>query len=237
MTPGILRAADATRRTDSVFYTGMSVAAAIIVLVGFAPTYYLRPQYTPEALPIHLHVHGVLFSAWIVLIVVQASLVAAGRTRWHRTLGPWAVVLAAVAAAAGGRAGLMTASREAVFDVEAARAFLTIPLFSMATFSLLVGAGVLWRQRAKAHKRLMLLATISILDAPIARWPGAPGATGVTLIVASFIAAGIIYDVVSRRRVHPAYLWGGTLVVMSQVLRPTVGQADVWQSLAALLIE
>jgi hypothetical protein len=237
MTPGMLRAADAPRRTDSLFYTGMSIAAASVVLVGFAPTYYLRPQFTPEPLPVHLHVHGVLFSSWIGLMVVQAALVATGRTQWHRTLGPWAAGVAALVAAAGVRAGIMTASREAAFDVQAARAFLTIPLFSMATFSLLVAAGVAGRNRPQAHKRLMLLATISVLDAPIARWPGAPGAAVVTLVVASFIAAGIVYDVISRRRVHRAYLWGGALVVVSQMLRPSVGQTDAWQSLATLLIE
>ena len=237
MTPGIMRGADAPRRSDSLFYTGMSIAAAIVVLVGFAPTYYLRPQFTLEPLPPHLHIHGVLFSAWIGLMILQSALIAARRTAWHRRIGPWAAAVAGLTVAAGVRAGILTASREAAFDAEAARAFLAVPLSSMAVFSVLVAAGILWRKRPQVHKRLMLLSTISILDAPIARWPGAPGATGVTLLVALLVTAGVGYDAVSRRRVHPAYLWGGALVVVSLVLRPAIGRTDAWHNLAALLID
>jgi hypothetical protein len=146
-------------------------------------------------------------------------------------------VLAALVAAAGTTAGIMTARREAAAGLEdAARAFLTIPILSILVFSGLVAAAVIARGRAQAHKRLMLLATLSILDAPIARWPGAPGALGVFVLVDLFVAVAILYDVVSRRRVHPAYLWGGAIIVAGQTLRDPIGHLAAWHAVARALI-
>ena len=83
----------------------------------------------------------------------------------------------------------------------------------MTVFLALVAAAVALRSRPQTHKRLMLLATINLLDAPIARWPGAPGLTAVYVLVDLFIVAAILYDLATRRRVDPAYVWGGALVV------------------------
>ena len=70
----------AQRRTlDRAFYTGMALAATLSVFVGFARTYYLRPQFQTTPLPLYLHIHGAVFTAWMVLFVVQTSLVAARR--------------------------------------------------------------------------------------------------------------------------------------------------------------
>jgi hypothetical protein len=215
----------------------MALCAAVVVLVGFSPTFYLRDRAAVGPLAAHLQVHGILFSAWIGLLVLQAALVALRHTSWHRTLGWGGAVLAGLVATAGTTAGLLTARREAAGGLQdAAEAFLTVPLSSMLVFAALVAAAVAVRGRPQAHKRLMLLATISILDAPIARWPGAPGAVGVFVLVDLFIVAAVLYDIVSRRSVHPAYLWGGAIVVASQVLREPVGRSDAWHALARVLI-
>jgi hypothetical protein len=215
----------------------MSFAAAVIVLVGFAPTYYLRARYVAEPLSPLLQLHGALFSCWILLVVVQTMLVAARRVSWHRVLGGAGAVLAALVVVAGTFAGIVTARREAANGLEdAARAFLTIPLFSMTVFAGLVFAGIASRSRPQTHKRLMLLATISILDAPLARWPGAPGATGVALLVGLLVAGAMVYDVVTRGRVHRAYLWGGAAVILNQWLRDIVGQTSAWAWFAGTII-
>jgi hypothetical protein len=116
------------------------------------------------------------------------------------------------------------------------RAFMTTPILSMTCFLILVAAAIVYRTRPQTHKRLMLLATINLLDAPIARWPGAPGPTAVYVLVDLFIVGGLLYDLVTRRRVDPAYIWGGAIVVAGQVLREVVGQTAAWQALARALI-
>ena len=230
MAAGIVQSARRPARSDRLFYTGMAVTAALVVLVGFAPTYYLRSTVSRGTLPALLQAHGALFSAWIVLMVVQATLIARQRTDVHRALGWVGAALAALVATAGVTAGLATARREA------ARAFLTIPMFSMVVFAGLVAAAIVCRRRPQAHKRLMLLATISILDAPIARWPGAPGALGVSLLVDLFVVVAMAYDFLSRRRVHPAYIVGGAIIAGNQALRDVVGRSDAWQAVARALI-
>jgi hypothetical protein len=82
----------------------------------------------------------------------------------------------------------------------------------------------------------MLLATINLLDAPIARWPGATAETPVYVLVDLFIVAGILYDLATRRRVDPAYVWGGAVVVAGQMLRDPVGWSAAWNAIARALI-
>jgi hypothetical protein len=102
-----------------------------------------------------------------------------------------------------------------------------------------VGAAIVRRRDSQAHKRLMLLATISILDAAVARlpleflrtsnWNYLP-ATDVFLLTA------VLYDVASRRSVHRAYVWGGLVLIAEQALRIPVGETAAWQTLAAAII-
>jgi hypothetical protein len=215
----------------------MAIAVALVVLVGFARTYYLRSQYFGQGLPLYLHVHGAVFTAWIALLVVQTMLVATRRTPLHRIVGWVGAGLAALVMIVGvttailfGRANIEAGRGDEV------RAFMTTPILSMTCFLILVAAAIVYRTRPQTHKRLMLLATINLLDAPIARWPGAPGPTAVYVLVDLFIVGGLLYDLVTRRRVDPAYIWGGAIVVAGQVLREVVGQTAAWQALARALI-
>ena len=97
----------------------------------------------------------------------------------------------------------------------------------------LVAAAASYRRHPQTHKRLMLLATISLLDAPIARLPFAiVSATtwGHYVFTDLFIVAAIGYDLLTRRRVDRAYLWGGLLIVIGQVLRTPIGETTAWHS-------
>ena len=84
------------RRQDHVFYTSMAAVVTGIVFVGFGPTFYLRPHFTSRPLPTLLVVHGLLFSSWIVLLLLQSSLVAAGRILLHRRIGVLGGIVAAL---------------------------------------------------------------------------------------------------------------------------------------------
>ena len=235
---GRLPAAHGAGLYDRHFYTGMALAAAVIVFVGFAPTYFLRANPTP--LPAYLHVHGFLFTAWIALFIAQTSLVASRRTHVHRRLGWGMAGLAAVMVVVGTTAGIWSMRRqvEAGF-AQQAQAFLTTPLFSMVAFAVLVATAIRLRRDPQTHKRLMLLATISILDAAVARLPFAFLRTSNWNYLPAtdvFLAAAILYDVASRRTVHPAYIWGGLLLVIEQALRIPVGETAAWQAIARTLI-
>ena len=218
----------------------MAVAIAVTVLVGFAPTFYLRAR-TPSlaALPLFLQIHGVAFTGWILLFAVQEGLVAAGRIDRHRQLGWAGAALAAAMVVSGTSSGVLSMRREfaAGYEQEAA-AFLLTPFSAMLVFAALVAAAIVWRRRPETHKRLMLLATISLLDAAIARWPVSFSADWILLAATDlFIVAAMAFDLATRRRVAAAYLWGGTLVVAGQALRVLGGPTDTWRAVARQFLQ
>lgn len=224
---------------DRQFYTGMALAAAVVVFVGFSPTFFLRARYTPTELPLYLIVHGVLFTTWIALFIAQTSLVAARRTDVHRKLGWATAALAAVMVVVGTTAGIVSMQGHFPDQGNAALSFLTTPLFSMVMFATFVAAAITYRRDPQTHKRLMLLATISILDAAVARLPFEFLRTSSWNYLPTtdvFLLAAILYDLASRRRVHPAYLWGGLVLVIEQSLRIPVGETAAWMAIARALI-
>lgn len=242
---GVLRAPGRTvGRYDRLFYTAMAVAMGLTVLTGFASTYYLRlfgggPKATLSGGPFTplVHLHGALFTAWMLLFVVQTALVAGRRVAVHRRLGVAGAVLAAAMAAVGVMTAIATAARGSAPAGMDPLAFLVIPLFDIVLFVTFVTAALVRRREKEAHKRLMLLAYISIVVAAVARLPGVlplgpPGFFGLTLL---FVAAGAIYDVVSRGRVHHVYRWGGALIVVSIPLRLAISTTAVWRAFAAML--
>jgi hypothetical protein len=218
----------------------MALAAAGDVVVGFAPTYFLRASYQSTPLPTYLQVHGFLFTAWTALFLAQTSLVAARQTRVHRRLG-WAMAaLAVVMVVMGTTAGIWSMRRQVEAGLaQQAQAFLTTPLFSMVAFAGFVAAAITFRRDPQTHKRLMLLATIGILDAAVARLPLDVLRTSSWAYLPAtdiLLAAAILYDVVTRRTVHRAYVWGGVLLVIEQALRIPIGETAAWQALARALI-
>ncbi|PYQ50277.1 MAG: hypothetical protein DMF78_16115 [Acidobacteria bacterium] len=116
--------------------------------------------------------------------------------------------------------------------------FLAIPIFDMVVFSALVATALLMRRDKETHKRLMLLAFISIVVAAVARLPGMLPRGPLAFFGAGylFILVAVIYDLVSRRRVHKAYLWGGALLVASVPLRLIISGTGAWRAFAEFLI-
>jgi hypothetical protein len=219
----------------------MAVTIAAVVFAGFSRTYYLRRFYRPESLPFLLHLHGFVFTAWLLLLFVQTSLVTAGRTDIHRRLGVFGGVLAAVMIVVGYATAIHGARRDVALVGNPGLAFLVIPLGDLLNFATLVGAALLYRRRKpEIHKRLMLCATIAILAPAIGRFPFAFIQHGSPMVVwgladLAFVAC-ISYDWVSRKRVHPAYIWGGLLVVLSQPLRLALAGTSFWLTFTRWLI-
>jgi hypothetical protein len=227
------------RARDRWFYSGMALAIAVTVFAGFAPTYYLRPYFHPQPLRPLLHLHGLIFTAWVLLLLMQTSLVAARRTDVHRRLGLAAMALVPLMLLVGATTAVVRAKEG--FTPPGGpppQVFLVIPLFDMVIFGVLAGAALALRRRSDTHKRLMLLATIGLLAAPIARLPfallraGPPAFFGLTDL---FVLACVAYDLATRRRVQPATAWGAGLIVASQPFRLWLGGTSAWLGFAGWL--
>jgi hypothetical protein len=227
------------RRRERWFYISMSIAALITVFAGFAPTYYLRPYFNTAPLMPLLHVHGIVFTSWLVLFLIQTTLVAAHRTDIHRRLGILGGVIATLMILIGASTAVIRASQGATpVPGVSPLSFLVVPLGDISVFAILVGAGFYYRRRPDVHKRLMLLATVSILAAAIARLPfaimqaGPPAFFGITDL---FVLACILYDLITLKRVHRATALAALLIIASQPLRLMLAGTHVWLAFAGWL--
>jgi hypothetical protein len=214
---------------------------ALAALVGFGPTYYFKafgqgPLTTLSGGPVTplVHVHSALFSAWVLLFIVQTALVAQHRVAVHRRLGIAGGVLAALMVVAGSLSAVKLAARGSAPAGIDPLSFLMIPLSDMLFFGGFVAAALYFRANREAHKRLMLLAYVSIIVAAVARFPGVLplGPLAFFGLAFLFIVAGIIFDLRTRGRVHPVYVWGGTLLLVSVPLRLALSTTDAWKAFA-----
>jgi len=228
------------RVSDRRLYILAAIVTPLIVLAGFARTYYLKPFFGTPDLPNRIvQLHGIVMTAWVLLFIVQISLVATRRTRVHQRLGIAGGVLAALVVIIGVLTALYAAAR-GVTPGPSPLAFLVVPLGDMLIFSLLIGLALYFRRKLQVHKRLMLLAAINLLTPAIARIPfkfienGGPLAFfGLTdLCLLGFIA----YDTYKHRRLHPVFLCGLIFIIAMQVLRLLVAGTDVWINFAAALV-
>lgn len=220
------------------FYTALPIAMALAVFVGFAPTYYLKTAFgTPALAPLY-HVHGFLFTCWMLLLIAQPALVAARRTALHRTVGVGGGVLAAGMVVAALAMAIVSGRRGAAPPGVPPLVFLAVPLATVVVFPALVGAGLLWRNSAETHKRLMLIGSMELVTAGFGRWPviGPLGPLAYFGATDLFLLAMLVHDRATRGRFHPATLWGGLFLIASQPLRLMIGGTDIWLAFARWLI-
>ena len=238
--PEVALPRSAAARRERTFFGAMAIACALIVLLGFWRTYYFN-DWMPEpfALTPLLHLHGAVFTGWMLLLLAQTALIAAHRVDLHRRIGIAGAVIAAAMIVIGPVVAVTRTAEGVIADHGAPPlVFLAVPLIGIAVFGVLVGAALYLRRRSPgAHKRLMLLATLEITMAGTARLPvveswGPLGFFGVTdLLVLALVA----YDLATSKRLHPATLWGGLFFVLSQPLRLVIGGSAPWFALAAWL--
>jgi hypothetical protein len=227
------------RTAERIFYSGMAILLSICVFIGFSPTYFqaglLR---APLPSPI-LHVHGAVFTLWMLLFIVQAALISARRVKWHRSFGtvafclpPIMIVLGVIAAIDALHRGVMIGPLDP--SVSAA-----IPLIGIVAFAIVIYASWRARRRPDAHKRLILIATMGLVGAAFGRFPwariGLPPAAGAVTGVGLLILLLVIYELITIRRIHRSTLWAAPLVFASVALAVPVGMTPAWRAFAALL--
>lgn len=144
----------------------MGLVAIAAVAAGFSTTYFIPIARAAFPGPLVAHVHGLLFMAWVALMLVQPMLVRQRRSRFHRKLGWVALPLAAAMAVSGLGVGLFAVSRDrAAGGGDFAYSQLPGVAAAMIVFAAYVSIAVAARKRPDWHKRMMLLATVAVL------WP------------------------------------------------------------------
>ena len=234
-TPAINR-----RINDRRLYILAAIFIPIIVVIGFARTYYLKGFFSTPPIPSRLvHLHGLVMSAWVILFVTQVSLVATKRTKTHQRLGVLGSVLAGLVFVIGILTGISAAARGGSPGPPALQ-FLIVPISDMLVFGVLVSLALYFRRKLDVHKRLMLLAGVNLLAPAIARIPlhfiAAGGALAFFGLTDLCLIACVAFDTVKHRKLHPVFLWGLLFIIVSQPLRIWFAGTDVWLKIATVLV-
>ncbi|HYD44356.1 MAG TPA: hypothetical protein VEA79_03710 [Phenylobacterium sp.] len=236
----------AVRAARPKFYVWMAAAFILIAFGGFIPTYWAKMATGSFTGAPILHIHGTLFFAWTLFFFFQSWQVAAGRILDHRAWG-----MAGIALATGMGFTVVLAVINSINVAEtigmgdAARRFAIVSLGALAFFAVLFGTAVANNARPELHKRLMVLATIPMMEAALARvsmvLTAPPGAVGPPPVIAALppglvsltlIGAGMAYDWRTRGRPHPAYLIVGALFLVWMIVRLPLSGTDAWMSIA-----
>jgi hypothetical protein len=254
MTATAVAQSDAARRAvittpTNEFYSRMAYACLAVAVIGFAPTYWI-PLVTGrlEVAPI-LHLHAFVFYGWLTLLAVQTRLAATRRIARHRELGLLGVAWATAMCGVGIAAAVHSIKQaDAAGFGDAARAFSVVPITGIFFFAALFALAIVKIKRGDVHKRLMLIATVSLLNAAVGRLfilaigLTPPTATAVPPPVFVTILPGIIADLLlvpallhDRKHlgyVHPVYWIGGAALIVSQLLRVPISNTAAWHAVA-----
>ena len=238
---------------DRNFFLFLVLGIWLGVVMGFGGDIQQHIQSHEAAYPLIVHVHAVAFVGWLVLLTTQVLLIRTRRPALHAQLGAWMMGLAAFMVIIG-PATAITMQRLAFGTKDSDPAFLAIQLDDIIAFAGLVTAAFLTRGTSSAHKRLMLLSTLYIADAGFARWISSdiaaalgagnwPPAGFGAFLVSSYLPNDLLilslgaYDLVTRRRLHPAYLGGVAWVAALQLNTAYLYTvAPWWKALAIHII-
>ncbi len=217
-----------SKTAERRYYLAMCLYILLVVIVGFWPTFY-GPLFSGTLdLNNILKFHGVIFSSWALILVMQAALVSTGRIALHRKLGIFAATYGAFLVLVGFYTMYNKfVTKMAAGDEFGAHSGWLIALVDMVLFSTFMTLAIVYRKKPDVHKRLILVATVAILGAAAGRMPFLPN---IPLIMAVFMApilVGIIFDLLTRRRAHAVYVIGLVVYLVSFVRVP-LRESDAW---------
>jgi hypothetical protein len=217
------------------------------IVMGFTPQIAAQVRRGSLDYPVvAVHLHAAAFVGWLVFLAVQVTLVRRRSLALHRRLGVAGGFLAAAMVVLGLVAAYVADRRDFGTPAEDAP-FASIQIFDMLGFGGLVAAGLWLRAEPAAHKRMMMLATLCLVDAGFSRWwgRGLEGLLGKAFLgewaaiflgnVLLIVGLGL-YDLATRRRLHPAYVAGAAWALGLQLLAIYLYVAPWWKPIAIRLI-
>jgi hypothetical protein len=224
------------RRFDHLFFSGMIVLMLATVALGFARTYFLAGVFRAPLPSAIIHIHGAVFSFWMLLLLAQTTLVSAHRVDIHRKLGLFGCALACAMVVLGVLAAAdELARRGSLPPPPDFLAFSIVPLTSILLFGVFIGLAYRARKDSARHKRLILLAMIPPMVAGIARWPFPfvfQNVLVASLLSYGFVVLLVVYDLWSTHKIHSATLWGSLAILAVQQTRMMIAATGPWHEFA-----
>ena len=230
--------------TDRLVYVVMAALFVVTAIVGFGPRSAGILAGTMPNPPFIVHVHAALMTGWLLLFLAQTVLMASANRALHVSLGVTAFALTPVMVAA------MIAATVTVYgNMLAAGAgdmgsnILLLQIRSVILFPLFLGWALRTRRSdPQTHKRMMVLSTLILIDAAIARMNWLPGnditvSYNMTFVYQfMLIAPALLYDKLRFGKVHHAYLIGIGLYLPWVLATSLLWHAPWWLAAAPKLM-
>jgi hypothetical protein len=226
------------------FYAGMAWLFVLVAVVGFAPRSFAIVTGTMPIPPLVVHLHAAVMASWVALLATQATLSLTGRMDLHRkwglaslVVGPLVLTMLIAVTIVRQNAAAGTPGGPIVNNI----------LFLQIRSILLFPTFFIWGLRTRRtdpqmHKRMMLLATLMLLDAAIARMNWLPynqfprSYLAVHLYLLLLLVPALLHDLLRQGRIHRAWVWGLALLVPWVVATEFVWDSHWWRVFGPKLV-
>lgn len=224
---------------SEVFWQRMAIGLALFIVFGFLQ-FALRGFVDPVAAPFWVHMHGVLMLAWLGLLIVQPTLVSQGNFARHRQLGRIGGLLALFITCLGIFTGVASLILNRFPPFFSPPYFLALTVTESLVFGVMVAWAIRRRRATDWHRRLMIGATIIILEPALGRLLPIPlmgpwAEPAVALCQLAVVAIIASYDQRSRGAVHPATWAVAAIVIATRVAISLLSMAPPVIALATRL--
>lgn len=205
-------------QSDQQFFTRLAQVLAALIVFGFLQ-WALRGFVNPVRTPFYIHAHGVAMLGWLGTLVAQNRLAASGNLVLHRRLGWASLVLVLGIVGLGTFAGRMALAMHRVPPFFTNPYFLALTHVEVTVFALIVGTAIAMRRQTQWHRRLMIIATVILMEPALGRLLPMPllgqsaGAWVEAIIQIGFLAIIARHDAKVLGRVHPATIIGMALII------------------------
>lgn len=230
------------RNRKPSFFLIIAIVGLLAALIGFAKTFFIPVANGSFEAPVTIHVHGAFAFAWIILFVIQTSLIHFRNYRLHKYLGILGIFIAAGIFITMVPTGIFVVHREMSqgFGDSAYSGLLGVVTSGLLFFGLVL-TGIINRNKPDYHKRFMLLATIVVL------WPAwfrfrhyfpfvpRPEIWFALVLADSLIVVAWIWDKLKNGRIHPVFKYVGTFVIIEQCFEVVMFDTPIYQAIAKSL--
>ena len=226
------------------FHAGMAWLFVIVAVAGFGPRSVAIVSGAMASPPLVVHLHAAAMAAWIGLLAVQATLSLAGCMDLHRKLGFASLVIAPLVLAM-----LIAVTIARQNDAAGTpRAFIVNNILFLQLRSIvLFPTFFIWALRTRLtdsqmHKRMMLLATLMVLDAAIARMSWLPynqfpkDYLAIHVYLLLLLVPALLHDWIKLGRIHRAWVYGLGLTLPWVIATELVWDSDWWRDFGPKLV-
>jgi len=225
------------------FFFWMTMIMAFLVFGGFGLTYW-QPMVsrTLEPLPPVVHLHGLFYSLWMILLVVQSFLINVRNVQLHRSLGTFGIAIATGVIILGSLITILFGRFQSANPPPDYYNLMYLGVVAVLCFGSLFCLAIRNVRYPDNHRRFILFATISLLAPGINRLYMVPFSLtslplpAMYLTLDALITAIIIYDWRTMGKISTATITGAAIIIIPELLHAPIAGSAAFADLCNILI-